>query len=130
MRRPLVGILCALTVLAAGIAGEASVVGLLEPPLAVATTFAGIAATVPLTVAAPAAISLGMSGFTMVALRRETDLPLVISGMIVPVVVLLGFGIAVVGHRFTGFSLVESAVGLGLVLFGLVFAKQMVDPEP
>lgn len=130
MRRSLVGILGALAVLAVGVAGEASVVGLLEPSLAVATTFAGVAATIPLPVAAPAAVSLGMSGFTMVALRYETDLPLVISGMVVPVVVLLGFGIAVVVHRFTTFSLVESAVGLGLVLFGLVFAKQMVDPEP
>lgn len=130
MRRSLVGILGALAVLAVGVAGEASVVGLLEPSLAVATTFAGVAATIPLPVAAPAAVSLGMSGFTMVALRYETDLPLVISGMVVPVVVLLGFGIAVVVHRFTTFSLVESAVGLGLVLFGLVFAKQMIDPEP
>jgi hypothetical protein len=50
--------------------------------------------------------------------------------MIVPVVVLLGFGIAVIVHRFTTFSLVESAVGLGLVLFALVFAKRMIDPEP
>lgn len=130
MRRSLAGVLGTLTVMAVGVAGEASVVGLLEPSMAAATTFAGVAATIPLPVAAPAAVSLGMSGFTMVALRRETDLPLVISGMIVPVVVLLGFGIAVVVHRFTTFSLVESAVGLGLVLFGLVFAKQMIDPEP
>jgi hypothetical protein len=130
MRSSLVGILGALAVLAIGVAGEASVVGVLEPPMAAATALAGVAATVPLPVAAPAAVSLGMSGFTMVALRYETDLPLVISGMIVPVVVLLGFGIAVVVHRFTTFSLVESAVGLGLVLFGLVFAKQMLDPEP
>jgi hypothetical protein len=120
----------ALALLAVGVAGEAGVVRLLEPPTAVATALAGAATTIPLPVAAPAAVSLGMSGFTMVALRRETDLPLVISGMIVPVVVLLGFGIAVIVHRFTTFSLVESAVGLGLVLFALVFAKRMIDPEP
>jgi hypothetical protein len=66
----------------------------------------------------------------MVALKRETELPLLISGMIVPVVVFVGFGLAVAIHRFTALSLVEAAFGFGLTLFLLVFVKQMVDPEP
>lgn len=126
MRRFVLSTVLALGGLATGIAGEASLAGLLVPPAPLLT----VVETVPLAVAAPAAVSLGMSGFTMVALRRGTDLPLVISGMIVPVVVFLGFGIAVALDRFTAFTLLESAVGLGLVLFSLVFAKQMVDPEP
>jgi len=126
MRRFVLLTLFALGGIAVGIAGEASVSGLLAlpAPLLVVTR------ELPLAVAAPAAVSLGMSGFTMVALRRETDLPLMISGMIVPVIVFLGFGIAVLVHRFSVFSLVESAFGLGLVLFGLVFAKQMIAPDP
>ncbi|MFB6207184.1 MAG: hypothetical protein ABEJ05_11735 [Haloglomus sp.] len=116
----------ALAGVALGITGQASAVGAVRPPAPLLTAFR----VLPLPVAAPAAVSLGMSVFTMVALRRETELPLVISGMIVPVVIFLGFGIAVVLDRFTALSLVEGAVGLGLVLFGLVFAKQMIDPDP
>ena len=105
---------------------QAGAVGLLAVPAPLLT----VVETVPPPVAAPAAVSLGMSGFTMLVLRRETDLPLTISGMIVPVVVFTGFGIAVLVHRYTTFSLVESALGLGLVLFSLVFAKRMIAPEP
>jgi hypothetical protein len=32
--------------------------------------------------------------------------------------------------RFTALTLVEGAFGLGVTLFGLVFVKQMVDPDP
>lgn len=116
----------ALAGVAVGIAGEASVAGLLVVPAPLLTVFR----QVPLMVAAPGAVSLGMSMFTMVALKRETELPLVISGMIVPVVMFLGFGLAVVLDRITTLSLVEAAFGLGVVLFALVFVKQMVDPEP
>jgi hypothetical protein len=134
MRRLLLVLFATLGAVTAGVAGQASLVGLVDLPGPLATALRGVAVPVlpevPLAVAAPAAVSLGMSAFTMVALRHETDLPLAISGMVVPVVVLLGFGIAVVVDRFSGFSLVESAVGLGLVLFGLVFAKQMIAPEP
>lgn len=84
----------------------------------------------PFGVASLLAVSFGMSVFTMVALKRETDLPLLISGMIVPVVVVVGFGIAVLLQRFSSLSLVQSAVGLGAVLFALAFAKQIVSPDP
>jgi hypothetical protein len=84
----------------------------------------------PFGAASLVAVSLGMSLFTMVALKRETELPLLISGMIVPVVVVLGFGTAVALQQFSELSLVESAVGLGGVLFLLVFVRQMVSPEP
>jgi hypothetical protein len=126
MRKLGVAAVAALAGVAVGIAGEASLVGLLVVP----APLLAVIRRVPLPVAAPAAISLGMSMFTMVALKRETDLPLVISGMIVPVVVFLGFGLAVVLDRFTTLTLVEGAFGLGVVLFGLVFVKQMVDPDP
>lgn len=126
MRRLTVALFVTLGLVAVGVAGQAGVVGLLAVPAPLLT----VAETVPLPVVAPAAVSLGMSGFTMLVLRRETDLPLTISGMIVPVVVFTGFGIAVLVHRYTTFSLVESALGLGLVLFSLVFAKRMIAPEP
>ncbi|TSD15695.1 hypothetical protein DP107_00465 [Haloglomus irregulare] len=126
MRRLTVALFVTLGLVAAGVAGQAGAVGLLAVPAPLLT----VVETVPLPVAAPAAVSLGMSGFTMLVLRRETDLPLTISGMIVPVVVFTGFGIAVLVHRYTTFSLVESALGLGLVLFSLVFAKRMIAPEP
>ncbi|WP_276261212.1 hypothetical protein [Haloglomus litoreum] len=126
MRKVTLAVVCALTGLAVGIAGEASLAGLLVIPAPLLT----VVREVPLPVAAPAAVSLGMSLFTMVALKRETELPLLISGMIVPVVVFLGFGLAVALDRFTALSLVEGAFGLGVVLFALVFTKQMVDPEP
>jgi hypothetical protein len=126
MRKFAVVAVVALAGVAAGIAGEASVAGLLVIPAPLVT----VVRQLPLPVAAPAAISLGMSIFTMVALKRETELPLVISGMIVPVVMFLGFGLAVALDRFTQLTLVEGAFGLGVVLFGLVFVKQMVDPEP
>jgi hypothetical protein len=126
MRRLTVALFVTLGLVAAGVAGQAGAVGLLGVPAPLLT----VVETVPLPVAAPAAVSLGMSGFTMLVLRRETDLPLTISGMIVPVVVFTGFGIAVLVHRYTTFSLVESALGLGLVLFSLVFAKRMIAPEP
>lgn len=89
-------------------------------------SFAGF----PFGAASLVAVSLGMSLFTMVALKRETDLPLLISGMIVPVVVALGFGTAVVLQQFSDLSLVQSAVGLGGLLFLLVFVRQMVSPDP
>lgn len=126
MRRLTAALFVTLGLVAVGVAGQAGVVGLLAVPAPLLT----LVETVPLPVAAPAAVSLGMSGFTMLVLRRETDLPLTISGMIVPVVVFTGFGIAVLMHRYTTFSLVESALGLGLVLFSLVFAKRMIAPEP
>lgn len=126
MRRLTAALFVTLGLVAVGVAGQAGVVGLLAVPAPLLT----LVETVPLPVAAPAAVSLGMSGFTMLVLRRETDLPLIISGMIVPVVVFTGFGIAVLMHRYTTFSLVESALGLGLVLFSLVFAKRMLAPEP
>lgn len=126
MRRLTVALFVTLGLVAVGVAGQAGVVGLLAVPAPLLT----VAETVPLPVVAPAAVSLGMSGFTMLVLRRETDLPLTISGMIVPVVVFTRFGIAVLMHRYTTFSLVESALGLGLVLFSLVFAKRMIAPEP
>ncbi|WP_254830323.1 hypothetical protein [Haloglomus salinum] len=126
MRKLGVAAVAALAGVAVGIAGEASLAGLLVAPAPLLT----VVRQLPLPVAAPAAVSLGMSMFTMVALKRETDLPLVISGMIVPVVVFLGFGLAVVLDRFTALTLVEGAFGLGVTLFGLVFVKQMVDPDP
>lgn len=126
MRKFTLAVVCALAGVAVGIAGEASLAGLLVVPAPLLT----VVREVPLPVAAPAAVSLGMSLFTMVALKRETELPLLISGMIVPVVVFLGFGLAVALDRFTTLSLVEGALGLGIVLFALVFAKRMVDPEP
>jgi hypothetical protein len=126
MRKFTLAVACSLAGLAVGIAGEASVAGLLTVPAPLLT----VVREVPLPVAAPAAVSLGMSLFTMVALKRETELPLLISGMIVPVVVFLGFGLAVALDRLTALSLVEGAFGLGVVLFALVFAKRMVDPEP
>lgn len=126
MRKVTLAVVCVLAGTAVGIAGEGSLTGLLVVPAPLLT----VVRQVPLPVAAPAAVSLGMSLFTMVALKRETELPLLISGMIVPVVVFLGFGLAVALDRYTALSLVEGAFGLGVVLFGLVFAKQMVDPEP
>jgi len=126
MRKLGVAAVAALAGVAVGIAGEASLAGLLVAP----APLLAVIRQLPLPVAAPAAVSLGMSMFTMVALKRETDLPLVISGMIVPVVVFLGFGLAVVLDRLTALSLVEGAFGLGVLLFGLVFVKQMVDPDP
>jgi hypothetical protein len=126
MRRFVVAVVVTLAGVAVGIAGEASLAELLVMPAPLLT----VARQVPLPVAAPAAVSLGMSMFTMVALKHETELPLVISGMIVPVVVFLGFGLAVVLDRFTALTLVEGAFGLGVTLFGLVFVKQMVDPDP
>jgi hypothetical protein len=126
MRKFVLVTVAALAGVAVGIAGEATLAGLVVPPAPLVT----LLREVPLPVAAPATVSLGLSLFTMVALKRETELPLLISGMIVPVVVFVGFGLAVAIHRFTALSLVEAAFGFGLALFLLVFVKQMVDPEP
>lgn len=69
------------------------------------------------------AVGFGLSAvvvlFTMAALRYETELPLQVSAMIVPMVVGAGFGGAFVLQRLFGLSLIESLGLLGVVLFWL-----------
>lgn len=64
-------------------------------------------------------LSVGAGLFTMVALRHETDLPLLVSGMFVPVVVAGGFASASLIQHLLGLSLIESLGLLGVVLFWL-----------
>lgn len=74
---------------------------------------------VPLELAVGVGLSAGIVLFTMLALRRETGLPLLVSALIVPVVVGTGFGCAFLLQRLYGLSLIESLGLLGVVLFWL-----------
>lgn len=73
---------------------------------------------IPLELGVSIGLTVGIGLFTMLALRRETDLPLVVSGMFVPVVV-VGFGTAFLVQDLFGLSLIESLGLLGVALFWL-----------
>lgn len=74
---------------------------------------------IPLQMGIGIGLAAGAGLFTMLALRRETDLPLLVSGMFVPVIVGVGFGSALVLQRLFGLSLIESLGLLGVALFWL-----------
>lgn len=74
---------------------------------------------IPLELGVSIGLTVGIGLFTMLALRRETDLPLVVSGMFVPVVVVVGFGSAFLVQDLFGLSLIESLGLLGVALFWL-----------
>lgn len=69
--------------------------------------------------AVTAALSAGIAVFTMAVLRREVGLPMIVSALIVPVVVAIGFALAFAIQQFLTVSLLESLGLLGIVLFAL-----------
>lgn len=74
---------------------------------------------IPLELVVGMGVSAGAGLFTMLALRYETDLPLVVSGLFVPVIIGVGFGFALALQRLFGLSLIESLGLLAVALFWL-----------
>lgn len=70
-------------------------------------------------------LSAGIALFTMAVLRREVGLPVFVSAMVVPVVVGVGFTLAVAIKQFLTVSLLESLGLLGAVLFALTVLYEL-----
>lgn len=75
--------------------------------------------TLPLELTLAIALGIAIVLLIITILRYEADLPVIVSAMIVPFVVVAGFGAAFVLHRQFQLSLIESLGVLGVALFGL-----------
>lgn len=81
----------------------------------------------PFDVTVAVALVAGLSLFVMAVLRHEAQLPLTVSLLFVPVVVGVGFGLAVAIHLYLAVSMLHSAGVLGVGLVGLVVLYEWLN---